>query len=316
MSSEKINSVLITGGAGYLGSVLTEKLLDKGKKVTIVDNLMYGQTSLYHLCNNPKLEFIRGDVRDENLMRSAIKNVDAIVPLAAIVGEPACKKEPLLAQTVNLDSIKLLTKLKGADQIVVFPNTNSGYGTQPEGVVCTEDTPLKPISIYGETKTDAEKIILDDPNGVTLRLATVFGMSPRMRLDLMVNDFVYKAVTQRSITIFEGHFRRNFVHIQDVGDAFCYALENSEKMRGQSFNLGLDSANMTKRELAQKISEYVPGFEIYESVNGKDPDKRDYLVSNQKLRDAGFEAKVSIDEGIKELIKGYKMIPRSSMSNV
>lgn len=311
-----IRKVLVTGGAGYLGSVLCEHLLDAGYKVKVVDNLMYRQLSLFHLCNNPDFEFICGDVRDARLMKGAVKNVDAIIPLAAIVGAPACDKDPWLAQGVNFEAIKSLNRMRSKDQLMVMPTTNSGYGAKSGEVFCTEETPLEPISLYGRTKAQAESEILSKPNAISFRLATVFGMSPRMRLDLLVNHFVYTAVTDKYLVLFEKDFKRNFVHIRDVADCFLYALDNPKKMIGQIFNVGLDSANISKAELALEIAEFVPGFYVHFSDVGTDPDKRNYIVSNRKLKDVGFEAVRTLDQGIRELIKGYGMMRGTQFTNL
>lgn len=309
-------NVLVTGGSGYLGSILCECLLDKGYKVTAIDKLIYGQHSLFHLCNNNNFNFVYGDARDEKLMKNLLKDTNAIIHLAAIVGAPACDKDPWLSESVNYDSVKLLNSLRRNDQLVIYPTTNSGYGTKSGAVYCTEETPLEPITLYGDQKVRAEKEFLDSPNAITLRLATVFGMSPRMRLDLLVNHFVYTAVTERYIVIFEKDFKRNYVHIRDVADCFIYCIENSGKMIGRSYNVGLESANLSKEELALKVKGYVPEFFIHFSEIGNDPDKRNYIVSNQRLKDAGFEAKRTIDDGIKELLKGYRMLGRGFMKNV
>lgn len=306
----KNQQVLVTGGAGYIGSVLCEHLLDKGYRVTVVDNLMYRQTPLFHLCHNTSFDFVFGDVRDEKLMLNLIKNVDVIIPLAALVGAPACDLDPWTAKATNFEAIKLINRLRSKNQLIVFPNTNSGYGTKSGDVVCTEETPLKPISLYGKTKTEAEEELLSSKNTITLRLATVFGMSPRMRLDLLVNHFVYKAVTDGYLVIFEKDFKRNYIHIRDVADCFIYCIERAEKMVGRPYNVGLDEANLSKEQLALKVKEYVPNFYIHFSEIGSDPDKRNYIVSNQRLREAGFEAKRSLDLGIKELLKGYEIIRR------
>lgn len=308
--------ILITGGAGYLGSVMTQRFLDAGYRVTVLDNLMYGQHSLFHFCANPDFEFIYGDVRDEYTLKKILSGVDAIIPLAAIVGAPACQRDPLLARSVNLDAIRLILKLRSNDQLIVYPTTNSGYGTKSGNIYCTEETPLEPISLYGETKVQAEKELLDSSNTITLRLATVFGMSPRMRLDLLVNHFVYAAVTDRYLVIFEKDFKRNYIHIRDVADCFLYCVENAPRMTGKPYNVGLDTANLSKEELALKIKAFVPDFYIHFAEIGSDPDKRNYVVSNERLRQAGFEAQRTIEDGIRELLKGYRMLGRSLMKNV
>lgn len=308
--------VLITGGAGYLGSILCEHLLDAGYVVTVVDSLIYGQHNLLHLCANSNFDFVFGDVRDEQLMKKLVKKADAIIPLAAIVGAPACDRNPWEAQSVNLDAICQINRLRDPQQLVLYPNTNSGYGTKSGDVYCTEDSPLEPISFYGQTKVDAEKELLDSPNTISLRLATVFGTSPRMRLDLLVNHFVFAAVTDGYIIIFEKDFKRNYIHIRDVADCFLHGIEHADQMVGQPYNLGLDDANLSKEELSLKIKEYVPKFFIHYSEIGTDPDKRNYIVSNQRLREAGFEAQRSIDCGIAELLKAYRTLGRSPMKNI
>ena len=307
--------ILVTGGAGYVGSVLCERLLAEGHYVTVLDNLLYQQNSLFHLCANPRFEFFHGDARDEVLMRQVTKGADVLIPLAAIVGAPACDRDPLLARSVNLEAIRLLNQLRSSAQLIVYPTTNSGYGTKTGDVFCTEETPLEPISLYGQTKTQAEQELLQTPNVVTLRLATVFGLSPRMRLDLLVNHFVYAAVTDGYIVIFEKDFKRNYIHIRDVADCFLYCIENSKRMAGRPYNAGLDAANLSKEELALSIKQHVPRFYIHFAEVGSDPDKRNYVVSNQRLREAGFEAKRSLDEGILELLKGYRMMGRGQFKN-
>lgn len=308
--------VVVTGAAGYLGSVLCEHLLAAGYRVTAADGLIYRQRSLFHLCAKPQFDFVVGDARDEQLMRRLVKDADVLIPLAAIVGAPACDRDPWLARSVNLEAIRLLARLRSNDQLIVYPTTNSGYGTKSGDVFCTEDTPLEPISLYGQTKTEAEAEILERTNTVTLRLATVFGMSPRMRLDLLVNHFVYAAVTDGYIVIFEKDFKRNYIHIRDVADCFIHCIENGKKMAGRPYNAGLDSANLSKEALALKIKEYVPNFYIHFGQVGSDPDKRNYIISNQRLRDAGFEARRSLDSGIQELLKGYRMMGRGEFANI
>lgn len=308
--------ILVTGGAGYLGSVLSERLLEAGHRVTVIDNLMYGQHSLFHLCNNSRFDFVSGDVRDEAMIQGLVKEADVVIPLAAIVGAPACDRDPRLARSVNLDAVRLINRLRSPNQLVVFATTNSGYGTKSGDTHCTEETLLEPISLYGQTKVQAEAAVLDSPNAISLRLATVFGMSPRMRLDLLVNHFVYAAVTDGYIVIFEKDFKRNYIHIRDVADCFVHCIENSDRMVGRPYNAGLDSANLSKEELARKVKEHVPNFYFHFAQLGSDPDKRNYIVSNQRLREAGFEARRSLDEGIQELLKGYRMRGRDPLKNV
>ena len=309
--------ILVTGGLGYLGSILCEHLLDAGYRVTALDNLMYGtgQQGLYHLCADPDFDFVKGDVRDEDTMRAALKNADAIINLAAIVGASACDRDPALATSVNLDAVKLLNRLRSPNQLVVFPNTNSGYGATTGEAYCTEETPLEPISLYGRTKVEAEQLLLNSPNAIAFRLATVFGFSPRMRLDLLVNHFVYAAVKEGYLVLFEKEFKRNFVHVRDVADCMLHALENRERMVGNVYNLGLDSANVSKEELALRVKQHVPNFYLHFAAIGQDPDKRNYVVSSAKLRGTGFEAQRSLDDGIRELIKGYRMEGRALFKN-
>jgi len=309
-------TVLVTGAAGYIGPVLCERLLDAGYHVTAVDNLTFGGSGLFHLCADSRFTFIRGDVRDEALMREALQGADAIIALAAVVGAPACDRDPHLARSVNLEAVRLLNRLRSPRQLIIFPNTNSGYGARSGDAYCTEETPLEPISVYGQTKVQAELELLETPNVITLRLATVFGMSPRMRLDLLVNHFVYAAVTDGYLVIFEKDFKRNFVHIRDVADCYLHCLEHAGQMEGRAYNLGLDAANLSKEDLALKIKEYVPDFYIHFAAVGSDPDKRNYVVSNQRLREAGFEARYSLDDGIRELLKGYRMLGRGQFANV
>jgi nucleoside-diphosphate-sugar epimerase len=308
--------ILVTGGAGYLGSTLCQHLLNVGYRVTVIDNLMYGAHSLFHLCANPDFNFVLGDVRDESLIRGLVKNADVIIPLAAIVGASACDRDPWAATSINLDAVRMINRLRSPEQLMIYPTTNSGYGTKTSNVYCTEETPLEPISLYGRTKSDAEAEVLDSENSLTLRLATVFGMSPRMRLDLLVNHFVYTAVTDGYIVIFEKDFKRNYIHVRDVANCFLHCITHSKQMIGRTYNAGLDAANLSKEELALKIKEHVPNFFIHFAPIGSDPDKRNYIVSNQRLREAGFEAKRSLDEGIQELLKGYRMLGRAPHKNV
>lgn len=307
--------VLVTGGAGYLGSVLIEHLLRDGFAVTCIDNLMYGDHNLFHLCTAPRFDFVRGDARDERLMTELIADADVIIPLAAIVGAAACDRDPASAESINLGSVRLVDRLRSPDQLVVYPNTNSGYGTQSGDSYCTEETPLEPISHYGRQKVQAENELLQSGNVVTLRLATVFGASPRMRVDLLVNHFTYAAVTDGFIVIFEKDFKRNYIHVRDVADCFIHCIENAEAMIDRPYNAGLDDANLSKEELALAIKRQVADFYIHFGEIGSDPDKRNYIVSNQRLREAGFEARRSIDDGIAELIKGYRMLGRGAHRN-
>jgi nucleoside-diphosphate-sugar epimerase len=310
--------ILVTGGLGYLGSILCEHLLNAGYAVTALDHLLYGrgEQGLYHLCANPAFDFIKGDVRDEDCMRTALKTADVVIHLAALVGAPACDRDPHLARSVNLDAVVLLNRLRSPNQLVLFPNTNSGYGATGAETFCTEDSPLRPLSLYARTKVQAEAVLLEKPNAIALRLATVFGMSPRMRLDLLVNHFVYAACKEGYLVIFEKDFKRNFIHVRDVADCMLHCVRNAAAMAGRPYNAGLDSANLSKAELALKIKQQVPRFYIHFAPIGQDPDKRNYIVSNQRLREAGFEARRSLDDGIRELLKGYAMQGRQTYTNV
>jgi nucleoside-diphosphate-sugar epimerase len=312
----KKEKVLVTGGAGYLGSIIVPALLAEGFTVTVLDSLVFNQNSLLECCANPNFEFIKGNVCDESLMASLVPKFDIIIPLAAIVGAPACKINPSLTRLVNYESEIALIKLISPSQMVVFPTTNSGYGVGENDKYCTEQSPLRPISEYGVNKVEVEKAYLDKGNAITLRLATVFGMSPRMRMDLLVNDFTYRAYRDKFIVLFEEHFRRNFIHIRDVAGAFIFGINNYDKMKGEPFNVGLSSANLTKRQLCEKIKEYVPDFYIHSAPIGEDPDKRDYVVSNDKIESLGWTPKHTLDAGIQELLKGYLILRPNQFANV
>jgi nucleoside-diphosphate-sugar epimerase len=303
-----MKTVLITGGAGYLGSVLTEVLINKGYKVTVLDNLTYKQTSVAPFVYNPNFNFVLGDVTDNATLRPLVESHDVIIPLAAIVGMPACKANPELTVKVNYLQVKNITEWVTKDQIVLIPNTNSQYGSSTE--IITEDSPFKPLSLYAETKCDAEKAVLDSGNGIALRLATVFGMSYRMRMDLLVNDFVYKAVNDGYLVLFESHFIRNYIHIRDIANTFLFMIENYEKCNNNAFNVGLTSANCTKLELANKIQKFIPDLVIVENNFKQDFDQRNYIVSNNKLESFGWAPQFSLEDGIQELIKGYQLITK------
>ncbi len=306
----------MTGGAGYIGSVLVPKLLSVGYTVTVLDNFMFGQSTLADCCAFDNFNVFRGDCRDEAMLRKLLRTADAIIPLAALVGAPLCKNDPIGAKTINQDAIEMLCRLASPSQRILLPVTNSGYGIGEKDKFCTEDSPLRPISLYGGTKVDAEKAVLQRENSLTFRLATVFGMSPRMRMDLLVNDFVYRAIHDRAVVVFEGHFKRNYIHIQDVACVFLYALNRFEAMRGQPYNVGLDNANLSKIELCNVIQRHLPNFVYVEAPIGEDPDKRDYIVSNARLASTGFKTEWDLDRGIKELIKGYTILRNSRYANV
>lgn len=303
-----MKKVLITGGAGYLGSVLTEVLLGKGYKVTVIDNLIYRQTSLAPFTYNKNFKFILGDVTDNDTLKPLVESHDVIIPLAAIVGMPACKANPELAIRVNYEQVKNITEWTTKDQMIMIPNTNSQYGSSTE--IITEESPFKPISLYAETKCDAEKSVLDSGNGIALRLATVFGMSYRMRTDLLVQDFVYKALNDGYLVLFESHFIRNYIHIRDIANTFLFMIENYERCNNNAFNVGLSEANCTKLELAQAIQKFVPDLVIVQNEFKKDFDQRNYMVSNSKLESMGWKPEFSLEDGIRELIEGYKLITK------
>lgn len=307
--------VLITGGAGYIGSILTPALLERGHEVTVLDTFARGDTALAACCAYDGFNPVRGDARDERLLDELAPKADVMIPLAALVGAPLCKEDPIAAKTLNQDAVIALAKRKGAGQKIVYPTTNSGYGIGVAGQFCTEETPLNPISLYGTTKMAAENAVLEQ-GGVSFRLATVFGMGPRMRLDLLVNDFTWRAVNDRAVVIFEGHFKRNYIHIRDVVKGFLHGIENYETMGGQAYNLGLSSANLSKLELCATIQKHVPNFVFLEAPIGEDPDKRDYIVSNEKLEATGWSPDWSLDRGIQELLRGYKTIRNSRYANV
>jgi nucleoside-diphosphate-sugar epimerase len=308
--------ILVTGGAGYIGSVLVPALLDRGCAVTVLDNFMYGQDSLAAICHQETFSLVRGDVRSMETVRPLLKKADVVIPLAAIVGAPRCDRDPVAATSTNLTAIADMVAELGRDQRVLMPVTNSGYGIGEAGKYCTEESPIRPVSLYGRNKVEAEKALLDrHPQSISFRLATVFGMSPRMRLDLLVNDFTYRAITDRSIVLFESHFKRNFLHVRDVAAVFLHGLDRFESMAGQIYNVGLSDANLSKLELCERIRQHVPSFAVYESTAGRDPDQRNYIVSNEKIEKTGYRPAFSLDAGIRELIKGLKMVSNNRYSN-
>ena len=310
-------NVLVTGGAGYIGSVLVPELLRAGHEVTVVDNFLYGQTSLLDSAHFKTLTVVRGDARDEGLMKKHIAGKDFIIPLACIVGAPACDADPVAATTINHDAVLMILKLRKPNQKIIFPNTNSGYGRMQEGVAyCDETSPLDPVSLYGQLKVEAEKALLAAGNAVTLRLATVFGASPRMRMDLLVNDFVYRAVIDHTAVLFEPHFKRNYIHVRDVARAFMHTMDHFDEMKNQTYNVGLSEANLSKSELCAEIKKQVPHFVYVESAIGKDPDKRNYVVSNAKIEKTGFRPQVTLTDGIAELIKVYQIVRRNEFMNI
>lgn len=309
-------NVLVTGGAGYLGSILVPTLLRAGHKVTVLDTFARGDLALQECGLFEGFTPLKGDCRDTALLDKLVAKHDVFIPLAALVGAPLCKEDQVGAITINRDAIIELAKRVSKDQKLIYPVTNSGYGIGDKDAMCTEESPLNPISLYGTTKVEAERFVLDSGNGVTLRLATVFGLAPRMRIDLLVNDFTYRAVKDRALVIFEGHFRRNFIHVRDITKAFMHVMDNYQTMNNNAYNVGLSDANLTKAQLCDRIKKYVPDFTWIEAPIGEDPDKRDYIVSNAKIEATGYKPDISLDMGIQELVKGYTMIRNGKYSNV
>jgi nucleoside-diphosphate-sugar epimerase len=301
--------ILITGGAGYLGSVITKRMLDEGHEVVVLDKLIFNQTSLLGYTYTSKFKFIYGDVRNEKLLEKLCNEADVIIPLAAIVGFPACDADPKLAKEINFQQIVNIVKFtNGKGKKILYPNTNSGYGIGIGQTECTEESPLSPISVYGQTKCEAENFLMTSTDAIIFRLATVFGVSTRMRTDLLVNDFVYKAITDKYIVVFEKTFKRNFIHIRDVASAFIFMLDRYDTYKGEIFNVGLSDANFSKQELLEKIQTHVKDFAVSYNDYYEDPDKRDYIVSNDKIERTGWRPHMDLDKGIKELIMAYQMI--------
>jgi nucleoside-diphosphate-sugar epimerase len=310
------HDILVTGGAGYLGSILVPTLLAAGHRVTVVDNFMFRQGSLNHVCNDPNFQVVKGDIRIEATMAPLLKKADIVIPLAALVGAPMCSADPFGAKSINHDAILMMLKLLSRHQCVLMPTTNSAYGSGEAGNACTEESPLHPISIYAREKVAVEAELLQRENAMSFRLATVFGMSPRMRVDLLVNDFTHRAVHDRFVVLFEGDFKRNYIHVRDVARVFQHGIDNFEVMRGQIYNVGLSEANVSKRELCERIRTHLPEFVFLDAPVGKDPDQRNYIVSNAKLERTGFRTTTTLDAGIQELIKGFTMIKNSVHGNV
>lgn len=301
--------ILITGGAGYLGSVIVERLLNVGYEVIVLDKLLFNQTSLLHYTSWPKFKFIYGDVRNEVLLKKLCDEADVIIPLAAIVGFPACAADPKLAKEVNFNQIVNIVRFTtGKGKKILYPNTNSGYGIGEGQTECTEESPLNPISIYGQTKCEAENFLKTSTDAIIFRLATVFGVSPRMRTDLLVNDFTYKAITDKYIVVFEKSFKRNFIHVEDVASVFLFMVNHYDEYKGEVFNIGLSDANLSKQELLEKIQGHVKDFAVVYDDYYEDPDKRNYIVSNAKIEETGWLPQWDLDRGIKQLIQGYQMI--------
>jgi nucleoside-diphosphate-sugar epimerase len=308
--------ILVTGGAGYIGSVLVPNLLDQGHEVTVIDNFIFKQTSLASSIRKENLHLVFGDVRDENLMQPLLAKADLIIPLAAIVGAPACDSDPVAAQSINKDSILWLLKKLSPNQRIIMPTTNSAYGSGDKNNFCDESSPLNPLSLYARDKVTVEKELMMHPGATSFRLATVFGISPRMRLDLLVNNFTYRAITDGFVVVFEGHFKRNYIHVLDVVQAFNLAISNEKDFAGEIFNVGLSEANISKIELCREIQGVVPNFTFLEAAMGKDPDQRNYVVSNEKIERLGFNPKVSLGSGLQELVKGLEMFNHKPFTNV
>jgi nucleoside-diphosphate-sugar epimerase len=309
-------NILVTGGAGYIGSILVPDLLSQGHTVTVLDNFMFKQASLNHICAHKNFNVVNGDIRKEEIIKPLLKQADVVIPLAALVGAPLCNKDDIAASTTNYHAIGMMLQNVHKSQIILMPTTNSAYGSGGDNNFCTEETPLNPISSYAIAKVAVEQELMKHENAVSFRLATVFGMSPRMRTDLLVNDLTYRAVYDGSVVLFESHFKRNYIHVRDISRVFTHAINNIDKMKGEIYNVGLSSANVSKMELCEKIKEHIPHFSIMEAAIRKDPDQRNYIVSNAKLEATGFNTQFTLDDGITELIKGYQMIKNSVYGNV
>lgn len=309
-------NILVTGGAGYLGSILVPDLLAEGHRVTVIDNFLYKQSSLNHICYHPNFTVVKGDIRIEDTMKPLLAKADIVIPLAALVGAPICKEDPVGATTINHTAVLMMLKNLSNHQMILMPTTNSAYGSGNENNFCTEESPLNPISKYAIDKVEIEKALLQHPGAISFRLATVFGMSPRMRIDLLVNDFTYRAFNDRFIVLFESHFKRNFIHVRDVSKAFRFGIEHFGLMRQNIYNVGLSEANVSKKELCEIIAKQIPDFVYLEAPVGKDPDQRNYIVSNKKIEDMGYRPSFSLEIGIDELIKGFVMIKNTQFGNV
>ena len=310
-----MSNILVTGGAGFLGSVMVPELLKAGHKVTVIDNFIYDQNSLALICGDPNFIVVNGDARNKSAMLPLLKEADIIIPLAALVGAPLCAADPEGARAVNHGAIKLILDHISPQQHLLMPTTNSAYGAGDANNFCDESSPLNPISRYAKDKVEVEKMILERENSISFRLATVFGMSPRMRIDLLVNDFTYRAVKDHFIVVFEGHFKRNYLHIKDVTQVFLHSISSFDSMKGEIYNVGLSDSNVSKIELCEAIKKNVPDFFFHEAEIGKDLDQRNYIVSNAKIEATGFRPRYSLDQGILELTKGYTMIKENKYRN-
>tara|TARA_B100000989_G_C19514644_1_gene460978 strand:- start:838 stop:1776 length:939 start_codon:yes stop_codon:yes gene_type:complete len=309
-------NILVTGGAGYIGSILVPELLEIGHKVTVIDNFMFGQSSLNQCCSHPNFKVVNCDIRHKQLITTFYESAEIVIPLAGYVGAPLCNKDMTGAQTVNHDAILFMLETLREDQIVLMPTTNSAYGSGNKDNFCDEESPLNPISKYALDKVAVEKKLMKRKNSISFRLATVFGMSPKMRIDLLVNDFVYRAIKDGFIVLYESHFKRNYIHVQDVASVFIHAINNFEKMKGEIYNVGLSDANLSKLELCERIKSHIHDFIIMEASMATDPDQRNYIVSNKKIESIGWKPKKTLDNGIFELMKGYKMLVNSKYGNI
>lgn len=307
--------ILVTGGAGYIGCVLVPLLLENGYQVRVLDNLMYNGTGLLPHFRNPRFDFVKGDIRDPQTVRDAMQGCDVVIHLAAIVGFPACRKYPDLAQTVNVDGTKVVAEAVGRERLILFGSTGSNYGAL-EDEVCTEETPLNPLSLYAKTKAAAEQYLLENCNTIAYRFATGFGISPRMRLDLLVNDFVYSAVRIRHLVVYEAHFMRSFIHVHDIARSFLFAIDNVDRMHGQVYNVGSETMNYSKAQICEMIRDKVDFYLHYADI-GEDADKRNYVVSYKKISSLGYRTTITLEEGIEELIQGLAVLDvRNPYSNV
>lgn len=301
-------NIFITGGAGFVGSVLIPKLIEHGYKVKVLDNLIYNNgIVLLSYFQNKNFEFYKVDIRDKLRVKELIKKSDIIIHLAAIVGYPACKRNPKVAKEVNLDGTKILNELRSREQVVIFASTSSVYGYQGDNNFCSEQTPLNPLTVYARTKIQAEHILLDKGNVVILRFATGFGLSPRLRLDLLINNFVFLAFTEKKLVVYQKNYRRAFVHVRDMANAFIFSLKNLSKMVNEIYNVGADELNLTKEEIALNIKKKLD-FKLFFSDVGCDEDQRNYALSYEKIRHLGFKAKISLNEGIDEIISALRVI--------
>ncbi len=311
-----MSKILVTGGAGYIGSILVPELLKLGHQVTVIDNFMFGQASLNQCCSYSNFTVSNGDIRHKDFIQPFYESAEIIIPLAAYVGAPLCNKDLTGAETVNHEAVILMIGMLRDEQKVLMPTTNSAYGSGEKNNLCDENSPLNPISKYAIDKVAIEKELMKRKNSISFRLATVFGMAPKMRIDLLVNDFVYRAVYDRFIVLFEGHFKRNYIHVTDVVRAFIHGIDNFDSMKGEIFNVGLSEANVSKTELCYRIKKHIPEFVIMEAPLAVDPDQRNYIVSNSKLESTGWKPEIGLDAGIMELIKGYSMIKNTRYGNV